>query len=138
MLIHTVGYGGRPPHEFVALLQERGISLVVDVRARPDRANMGAYSLARDEERGIRGLLGRAGIRYLSLVELGNPFLEFEDWKERYRRLLAGSGELLTERLRALPESFCLLCAEKRSEECHRRLLADYLAERGYQVEHIE
>ena len=35
MKIFTVGYGGRKPAEFVALLKAKGVAAVVNVRLRP-------------------------------------------------------------------------------------------------------
>jgi uncharacterized protein (DUF488 family) len=38
-----------------------------------------------------------------------------------------------------VPQPFCLLCAERRAADCHRRLIADYLvAGQRTEVEHIE
>ncbi|MGD9518086.1 MAG: DUF488 family protein [Armatimonadota bacterium] len=37
----------------------------------------------------------------------------------------------------ALPRPFCLMCAEKRPEECHRLLIAEWLAGRGWEVVHL-
>jgi hypothetical protein len=37
----------------------------------------------RGPDKGIERLLAEAGIRYLSLPELGNPFRSAPDWKER-------------------------------------------------------
>ena len=76
-------------------------------------------------------------IGYASLVELGFLLPESDDWRERYRRLLVGSGELLTERLISLPGPVCLLCVERRPEDCHRTLIAGWRAERGWEVEHL-
>ena len=72
-----------------------------------------------------------------SAIELGNVFLDHGDWRERYRELLEKAGDLLTQRLPCVPLPFCLMCAEKQPEECHRKLVADYLADRGWQVEHL-
>jgi uncharacterized protein (DUF488 family) len=136
---YTIGYGGRETEEFLRLLTERGVRTVVDVRLRPDRASMGVYTLARDPEKGIRGLLAKAGIGYVSLIELGNPFFEQDDWEPRYARLFESAGSLLTERLRAgVEEPFCLMCSEKSVQACHRKYIAAFLEQRGDEAEHIE
>lgn len=138
MELYTIGYGGRSPDEFLRLLTDNGIRAVVDVRLRPDRSSMGTYARARTPDKGIEGLLSRAGVRYFSFIELGNLFLDFEDWQIRYRLLMEKSGDLLTERLCQVPQPFCLMCAEKSAERCHRAIIAAYFAERGHDVQHIE
>lgn len=142
MTIYSVGYGGRTPDDFVRLLQERGVRRVVDVRLRPDRASMGAYVRAKDPQKGIQGLLGRAGIRYVFLLELGNLFLDFpEDWKPRYAALFARAGDLLLTRLYAMidegTDGLCLLCAERDPTRCHREIIAGRLTADGHRVVHV-
>jgi uncharacterized protein (DUF488 family) len=137
--LYTIGYGGKSPQEFLDALKEKDIKVVVDVRLRPDRSSMGVYKKANSENKGIQRLLADASIEYVSLMELGNVFLDYQDWRERYHRLLESAGELLTSRLTGIPEPFCLLCAEKRVTECHRLKIADYLVRtRGAEVEHLE
>lgn len=137
MKFFTIGYGGRQPQEFLRLLQERHIKTVVDVRLRPDRASMGVYTQAKLAEKGIQGLLRQVGIDYVSFSELGNLFRDDEHWRERYRLLLERAGNLLTERLASVVSPFCLMCAEQRVNECHRRDIAEYLSERGWKAEHL-
>jgi uncharacterized protein (DUF488 family) len=135
----TVGYGGRAPDEFGQLLAARGVRTVVDVRLRPDKAAMGSYAKARDPDRGIAGLLARSGIGYVSLPELGNLFLEYDDWPSRYAAFLGAAGPLLFDRLADVPGPVCLMCAEKRLAECHRRHVAEYLERHhGWSFTHIE
>ncbi|WP_165219239.1 DUF488 domain-containing protein [Aquisphaera insulae] len=139
MTFFTIGYGGRPPDEFLDLLRRHGVRTVADVRLRPDRASMGAYTKASQPDRGIERLLTSGGIAYRSIVALGNLFLGREDWREPYRRLLESSGDLLCAELDSLERPFCLLCAEKRPEDCHRTLIAAHLVARhGWDVRHIE
>ena len=136
----TIGYGGRKPDDFVGLLTAHGVKTVVDVRLRPDRASMGSYAKAKGVGKGLAGLLAAAGIGYVSLPELGNPFLEYDDWHTRYPAYLAAAAPFLFDRLdEGVPGPVCLLCAEKRVAECHRRHVADYLGrERGWAFTHIE
>lgn len=136
----TIGYGGRKPEEFVKLLGANGVKTVVDVRLRPDRASMGSYAMAKEPGKGIAGLLTRSGIGYLSLPELGNVFLAYDDWQTRYGEFLEKAGPLLFDRLTAdVAGPLCLLCAEKKVAECHRRHVAEYLTRaRGWLFTHIE
>jgi uncharacterized protein (DUF488 family) len=138
MHFFTIGYGGRSPSELLTLLSDAGVKTLADVRLRPDKASMGSYAKAKTSDKGIEYLLASGGIGYVSLPELGNVFLDDADWPTLYAELIAKAGDLLTRRLPKLPEPFCLMCAEKRVAECHRRIIADYLVGRGNQVTHIE
>jgi uncharacterized protein (DUF488 family) len=94
---------------------------------------------ANTPDKGIEKFLAGAGIGYVSLIELGNLFIEYDDWEARYKTLLDQAGDLLVDRLAGVPQPFSLLCAEKRVADCHRRLIAEYLVEKkGAKVEHIE
>ena len=129
----TIGYGNRTPAEFINALQAHGVKTVVDVRIRPDRARLGCYVKAKTPDKGIAKLLAAAGINYQSFPELGNPFRDVEDWVEPFCRLFESDGSKLTERLVRLVgtgeivQPLCLLCAEKKPQDCHRTLVADWL-----------
>ena len=73
----------------------------------------------------------------MHLQELGNIFVALDDWRARYSRLLQTAGDLLVERLNGLPPPVCLMCAEKDAAECHRLQIAEFLVQRGNQVEHL-
>ncbi len=132
MKFFTIGYGGRAPGEFVALLKQHGVRTVVDVRLRPERSSMGAYVRAKRPDRGIEALLSAAGIAYVPRVQLGNVFMDREDWRPRYQDLLDRAGHLLVTGLDEIAGPIALLCAEKRVAECHRGLIADYLVKHGW------
>jgi len=137
--LFTIGYGGRSPDELVRLLRSHGVRTVLDVRLRPDRAGMGAFVKARTADKGIQTLLAAVDIQYRSLPELGNLFLDFDDWRDRYGELLMKAGDLLTVRLSDATPPVCLLCAEKRAADCHRRLIAEHVERTGgLRVIHIE
>ena len=139
MQVYTIGYGGRTREEFIRLLHVNNVRTIVDIRLRPDRASMGLWVKAKTPDRGIEKLLADASIGYRHISELGNVFLDCEDWRERYRSLFDRAGDLLTSRLASIDGPLCLLCAEKRVAQCHRLLVADYLARvHAAQVTHLE
>ena len=96
------------------------------------------FARAKSQDKGIQKLLATVGIEYISVLELGNIFLEYTDWRERYRELLVKAGDLLTQRLGKVSSPFCLVCAEKSPAECHRSLIAEYLGQKGYEVVHTQ
>jgi uncharacterized protein (DUF488 family) len=138
MKLFTIGYGGRMPDDLITRLTAAVVRTVADVRLRPDRASMGVYVKAKTPDKGIERLFTAAGIGYRSLPELGNVFLEYEDWRERYAAFVQCAGHLLVTRLDGLEPPLCLLCAERRVAECHRLMVAEFLAARGAEVEHLE
>ena len=108
----TISYGGRRPDDFVALLNNMALEMVE--RLRPDLASMGIYTHAKSPEKGIQGMLTKGGIQYVSFLELGNVFRDTADWRQRYQRLMEQAGDVLFERLWAVPSPFCLMCAEQK------------------------
>jgi uncharacterized protein (DUF488 family) len=135
----TIGYGGRQPTDFTKLLTDAGVKTLVDVRLRPDRASMGCYAKAKEADKGIAGLLAKVNVGYVSLPELGNLFLEYPDWPTRYEKFLTLAAPLLFDRLEGISGPVCLMCAEKRVCECHRRHIAEHLTKsKGWTFTHIE
>jgi len=138
MKFFTIGYGGRPPGQFLDILTAAGVRTLVDVRLRPDRASLGYYTRAKDPAKGIEALLATKGIAYVSLVELGNLFVDQPAWQPLYAELMEKSGDLLTRRLLEVERPFCLMCAERKVAECHRRVIADYLERLGHDAIHLD
>lgn len=141
MRFYTIGYGGRRPEDFVNLLKQNSIKTVVDVRLYPSSGGLGIYKRAKDPDEGIQGLLSAVGIGYVSLIELGNIFLNHENWHELYEQFTNQAGDMLTgclmNALKLHPEPYCLMCCEKDAAKCHRMIIADNLVRQGHEVKHI-
>ena len=54
---YTIGYGGRKKDEFIQLLSENPIQIIIDVRLSPDRSSMGYAKKAKTSDKGIEKIL---------------------------------------------------------------------------------
>jgi uncharacterized protein (DUF488 family) len=137
-VLFTVGYEGRTVAQLVLRLREAAVTRVLDVRRSPrsPRPGFSKGPLAR--------ALAAAGIDYVHLGEVGNPFFaeaseDLDGVLARYRDHLAAHPALLDVVLGAAagePRS-ALLCAEANPRRCHRSVLAEALAARGERVVHL-
>jgi len=145
--VFTIGHSTHPIGEFVALLRESGIDLLVDVRSFP-----GSRHAPQFNSETLSRSLAEAGITYRHMRALGGRRSRRKDdppspnglWKNAAFRNYADyamSGEFRT----ALAELVALsrrqrcaiMCAEAVWWRCHRRIIADYLLAAGESVGHI-
>jgi uncharacterized protein (DUF488 family) len=143
--IWTIGHSVRPIEEFLDLLGENGIKLLVDVRLLPGsrrHPQFNSEALARS--------VRERNIEYLHLPELGGrrrarpdspniawrneSFRGYADYMET-RDFQVGLARLEGE-AKAWPTA--VMCAEQLWWRCHRSMIADALKVRGWVVLHIE
>lgn len=133
--IYTIGFAGKTAEEFFRLLTEAGVQKVIDIRQ-----NRGGQLSGYAKHPDLAFFLDRiARIAYAHepllapTPELLKAYRSGKDW-ESYE---AGFLALMKER--GVPDSLdtsgwserpALLCSEPGPEKCHRRLVADLLAER--------
>ena len=123
MAIFTIGYGGRKFADFVALLQESGVSLVVDVRRFP-RSKTPEY-----KKESLEAKLPQFGISYIWMGDnLGGfrrggypKYMETDDYREGISKLLELAEQW----------TLVLMCKEHTDAGCHRRYIAETLAGKG-------
>jgi uncharacterized protein (DUF488 family) len=145
--IFTIGHSTRPIEEFVALLRESDIELLVDVRAIPGSRHNPQFGGER-----LRIALAAAGIAYRHMPALGGrrssrvsgapspnglwrnaAFRAYADYA-----LTAPFQAALVELLALARAQRCaIMCAEAVWWRCHRRIITDYLLAAGESVGHI-
>ena len=135
-IVFTIGYGGRSPQELLDRLASQAVQAVVDVRISP-RGHLGAFTRSKSAEKGIQGLLGQRGIRYYWAEAFGNRYRDADDWRTLYQEYLDSHWDTLRDLLYPVPQPYCLLCAEKLPEHCHRAYIAERLASPTCQVVHL-
>jgi uncharacterized protein (DUF488 family) len=145
--IFTIGHSTRTIAEFVALLRQVAVDLLVDVRSIPrSRTNPQFNADALPEA------LADAGITYRHLPALGglrhrtkgampspNTFLRVAAFRNYADYAATDAFRTGLEELRALARDNCcaIMCAEAVWWRCHRRIIADYLLADGVPVAHI-
>jgi uncharacterized protein (DUF488 family) len=123
----SVGYGGRRLTEFIDLLLEHGVEVVVDVRLTPVTRVPGFSGAALG--RSLPGI----GIEYIHEPRLGNPVENRVVFRSgaldigcaRFASILEGTGRLALAELvaRARRQRVAVLCAERRQHHCHRQVI---------------
>ncbi|WP_309130714.1 DUF488 domain-containing protein [Brevibacterium sp.] len=143
----TIGHSNRSIEEFIELLRESDIDLVVDVRRLPGSKKYPQFnedSLAQsltEADIGLRRAQGLTGRRNVS-KEI--PFEVNAWWKNRSfhnyaDHALSDEFRASLDELRTWGESArpAVMCSEAVWWRCHRRLIADNLLARELSVEHI-
>lgn len=140
--IWTVGHSNRSLEDFLALLASAQIEQVADVRRFPGSRRWPHFSAE-----ALRASLAQRGLAYVHLPALGGrrgapdadspntgwrvaSFAAFADYmsSEPFQRGLETLERLASERRTAM------MCSEAVPWRCHRRLIADALLVRGWEV----
>ena len=129
----TIGYQGQKLGGFVDRLAGAGVRTLVDVRFNP-------FSRRPEFSRkSLEPALEKAAIRYVHLKPLGNPpasrAAAMAGDRATYVRLFrahlatpAAQAALREVLALAGEAAACLMCLERRPEDCHRAMVADALA----------
>jgi uncharacterized protein (DUF488 family) len=144
VVLYTVGHSTRTRDELVAILDDAGVTRIVDVRAFPmsrrhPQFNKDALSVSLPD-----------GVDYRHIPELGgrrgakkgasrnglwrvDAFRHYADYAET--PAFAAALDALEALARERPAA--IMCAEALWWQCHRRLIADYMLARGWTVIHL-
>lgn len=139
--VYTIGHSNRPIDDFVDLLREHGIALLVDIRTVPKSRHNPQFG--QDQ---LPGSLEAAGIDYRYMSDLGGlrktsanspnggwrntSFRGYADWMQ------TGAFTAAVEELIAMARErpTAIMCAEAVPWRCHRSLVGDALIARGIEV----
>jgi uncharacterized protein (DUF488 family) len=139
--LFTVGHSNLDFPQFVKLLRDSDVKVLIDVRSRPHSSRFPQFS-----QPGFEKLLGEEGISYLFLgEELGGRPDDADtyrsdgrvDYRKRRKSYAFGAG---MERVLAESQhrTCALMCAEEDPLECHRFLMiCPELVRMGIQLFHI-
>jgi uncharacterized protein (DUF488 family) len=144
--LFTIGHSTRAMEEFLSLLNEFKIKVLIDIRRFPGSHKFPHFSLESLEK-----TLPQAGIDYVWLENLGgrrsgpeigkslNLGLKIADFRNYADYMQTQQFHQAVEQLLTIASAkpAVIMCAEKLFWKCHRRLLSDFLVAQGVIVEHI-
>jgi uncharacterized protein (DUF488 family) len=142
--VFTIGHSTRSLDEFLSLLEDHGVTGIVDVRTVPRsrrHPQFGRESLAES--------LPAHGCAYEHLAALGGlrkprrdsqnggwRHESFRGYADYMQEAAFGAGIDALLRI-AVQRTTAVMCAEAKWWQCHRQLIADALVARGVEVRHI-
>lgn len=144
-MIFTIGHSNHSIDEFIALLKQHGIEVLVDIRRFPSSRRLPHYnrpSLAKAlEEYGIeyQWLECLGGHRKGGLPDSPNFGLKDESFRNYADHMLGEEFRVGADQLLGIAENkrVTIMCAEKSFHDCHRKLTSDFLVASGAVVQHI-
>lgn len=134
IVLTTIGYEGANLTDFIATLQEAGISRLIDVRELPMSRRKGFAKQALSEA------LAGAGIEYVHLRGLGDPkegreaaragnFVEFVRVFNNHMRSEIAQTDLKRAIGLVAQGGACLMCYERNHAACHRSIVAKAISD---------
>lgn len=143
----TIGYTKKSLEDFIGRLRRAGVDCVVDIRLQ-NTSQLAGFA-KRDD---LEFLLKKGfGIDYVHIVEFAptqemldhyHKSKSWDDYRSGYSKLI--DGRKMVELFQDMARQHgwkrpCLLCAEDKADTCHRRLLAEAIADAvpGLEVEHL-
>jgi len=142
--IFTIGFTKKTAREFFERLRDRGVKRVLDIRLN-NTSQLAGFTRKDDLKYFLEVILG---IEYIHLPiltptkEILDAFRKTKgDWSHYEPQFikLIESRKIEKHLDRKVLNGGCLLCSEQRPEQCHRRLVAEYLSQKwgDVAIEHI-
>ena len=144
MKLFTIGFTQKSAAQFFTLLTNAGVKRVLDIRLN-NKSQLAGFSKSDDLAYFLRTI---GGIDYRHVVEMAptQPLLDKarkarDGWDGFEKQFLALIRQRKVEKAVSARElaDACLLCSEHEPDHCHRRLVAEYLADAhsGIEIVHL-
>ena len=141
MKVYTVGISKKSAEEFFAVLKKADVEKLIDIRLN-NKSQLLGFSKGQD----LKYFCEKChGIKYEHVPllaptnELLKKYQKDKDWSfyvVEFLRILESRPTIdIFPKICGDVKNICLLCSEPTAENCHRRLVAEYLANRLNNIE---
>jgi uncharacterized protein (DUF488 family) len=130
--LYTIGFTEKPAEKFFGLIQKAGVSKIMDIRI-SNVSQLAGFAKGSDL-RFFAKAIANIGYEHDTtlaptkelLTKYRDKWLTWPEYEMEYMNLLDSRKIAQKINIDALHNN-CLLCSEHGPEQCHRRLLAEYL-----------
>jgi uncharacterized protein (DUF488 family) len=132
--VFTMGYVGKNAREFFDILKQAGIRKVADVRLY-NTSQLAGFAKKQDLEYFLQTIVGAEYIHMPIMAptkQLLNDYkkgrLNWPQYENQFNSIIA-ERQIEKHIMLQDMDMVCFLCSEAKADNCHRRLVAEYLAE---------
>ena len=130
--LYTIGFTKKSAERFFTLLKNAGVSKIVDIRLN-NASQLAGFAKGSDLQFFVKNILGANYVHIPDLAPTKELLKSYQDKETTWAEYVHVFSEILKKRHikeRYKVEDFdncCFLCTEDTPEQCHRRLVAEYL-----------
>lgn len=135
MELFTIGFTHKTAEQFFGLLNQHQVTVVVDIRLKPE-GQLNGFARKQDLPYFLRKLANCAYEHRLEMAPEASILSQYRqdkswaNYETAFKALLEKRHLIqLVERAWWESQRACLLCSEHEPDFCHRRLVAEYLAQ---------
>jgi len=145
MVIYTMGFTKKSAEEFFELLRKNNVKHLIDIRLN-NSSQLAGFTKGSDLKYFLREILGIDYIYDTKLTptkEIMDGYksksITWSEYEEKFIKLLDERDikKHVRENLYDVLDGCCFLCSEETAENCHRRLVAEYIR-RAFSDEEIK
>lgn len=143
--IFTIGTNGKSPRQFFKLLKEHNVDLLLDIRLN-NKSQLAGFAKGGDDYLGyfLKDLFNIEYIHdpvFAPTDEILDNYHKDHDWEKyviRFNKLINERNfkEYFSKKYSKY-KNVCFLCAEETPEKCHRRLVAEAIADNKKDIIHL-
>ena len=137
--IFTIGYAGKSAREFFTILKQTEIRKVIDVRLY-NTSQLAGFTKKQDIEYFLQAIVGASYIHLPIMAPTKQLLNDYKKGLINWQQYETQFNAIITQRqiekhivLQDM-EMTCFLCSEAKANNCHRRLVAEYLAKHWQNV----
>jgi len=131
--IFTIGYAGKDACQFFTLLKQGGIRKVIDVRLY-NTSQLAGFTKKQDIKYFLQSIVGAEYVHLPIMAptkqllnDYKNGLIGWQEYEEQFKTIIS-QRQIDKHIMRQDIDMSCFLCSEATADNCHRRLVAEYLA----------